>query len=159
MIDGLAMLTLAIFILGLAYHSVILIAETGSAAPAWYLQSFAPILWPLLAWSVAATLRRRSSAWLPGFVLLYSLPFLLFVTVIQALFFAGCAGLRADTRRCALAGSRVWLADPQILFRNLEVVAFPALGLALLAVAAVLLTIGCLRARSSLRLEASVRWV
>ncbi len=153
-IDGLALLTLALFLLGLAYHSVILIAETGSAAPAWYLQSFAPILWPLLAWGVAATLRRRSSAWLPGFVLLYSLPFLLFATVIQALFFAGCAGLRADTRRFDLAGSRACLAHPLTLFRNLDVVASPSLSLALLAVAAVLLLIGCLGARSSLRLEA-----
>ena len=150
-IDLLAMLTLALFALGLAYHSVILIAETGSAAPAWYLQSFAPVLWPLLARGIAATQRWRWIAWVPRFVLGYSLPFLLFVTIIQALFFAGCAGLRADTRRFDLAGSRTCLAHPLTVFRNLEVIAFPSLGLAFLAVAAVLLTIGVVSARSSLR--------
>lgn len=150
-IDGLAMLTLMLFTLGLAYHSVILIAETGAAAPAWYLQSFAPILCPLLAWGVAATLRWRPVAWVPRFVLFYSLPFLLFATAIQAMFFAGCAGLRADTRRFDLAGSGACLAHPLTLFRNLEVIAFPSLGVAFLAGAAVLLTVGCLSARSSLR--------
>ena len=150
-VDVLAMSTLALFTLGLAYHSVILIAETGSAAPAWYLQSFAPVLWPLLAWGIAATLRWRWVAWVPRFVLGYSLPFLLFVTAIQALFFAGCAGLRPDTRRFDVAGSRACLAHPMMLFRNLEVIAFPSFGLAFLAVAAVLLTIGCLNARSFLR--------
>ena len=150
-VDGLALLTFALFTLGLAYHSVILIAETGSAAPAWYLHSFAPILSPLLAWGVAATLRWRWVAWVPRFVLFYSLPFLLFVTAIQALFFAGCAGLRADTRRFDLAGSRACLAHPLTIFRNLEVIAFPALGVAFLVVAVVLLTFGCLSARASLR--------
>ena len=150
-VDVLAISTLTLFTLGLAYHSVILIAETGAAAPAWYLQSFAPILWPLLAWGIAATLRRRRVAWVPRFVLGYSLPFLLFVTAIQALFFAGCAGLRSDTRRFDLAGSRACIAHPLTVYHNLQVIAFPSLGLAFLAVAAVLLTIGCLSARSFLR--------
>ena len=155
LIDVLAMLTLALFTLGLAYHSVILIAETGSAAPAWYLQSFAPVLWPLLAWGIAATLRWRWMAWVPRWVLGYSLPFLLIVTVVQALFFAGCAGLRTDTGRFDLAGSRACLAHPLTVFHNLEVIAFPALGVAFLAVAAVLLTFGCVSARSSLRTRTS----
>ena len=150
-IDGLAILTLALFILGLAYHSAILIAETGAAAPAWYLQSFAPILCPLLARGVAATLRWRPVAWVPRFVLTYSLLFLLFATAIQAMFFAGCAGLRADTRRFDLAGSGTCLAHPLTLFRSLELLAFPSLGVAFLAGAAVLLTVGCLSARSALR--------
>ena len=69
LVDVLAMSTLALFTLGLAYHSVILIAETGSAAPASYL-------------------------------------------------------------RFDLASSRACAAHPLTGFRNLEVIAFPALGLA-----------------------------
>ncbi len=146
------MVTLALFILGLAYHSVILIAETGAAAPAWYLQSFAPVLWPLLAWGIAATLRWRRVAWVPRFVLGYSLPFLLFVTTLQALFFAGCAGPRTPSR-FDLAASGACLAHPVTAFRSLENLAFPALGLSLLAAAAVLLTIGCLNAWWSLQAQ------
>ncbi len=149
--DHLAMLTLVLFVLGLAYHSLILIAETGRVAPAWYLQSFLPVLWPLLVRGLAATLHRRRMAWVPRFVLGYSLPFLLFVTTLQALFFAGCAGLQAETKRFDLAASKACLAHPMAVFRNLETLAFPSLGLTALAVAAVLLTIGCLNAYGAYR--------
>ncbi len=73
------------------------------------------------------------------------------MTTIQALFFAGCAGLRVDTRRFDLVGAKACLVHPLTVFRNLDRLAFPSLGLALLAVAAILLTVGCLSARSSLR--------
>ena len=94
--ERLAVLTLVLFTAALVYHSLVLIAVVGGAAPAWYLHSFAPALWPLVAWGIAGTFPSRAAGRAFQALIAYALGFALLATLVQALFFAGCGVTRPE---------------------------------------------------------------
>ena len=141
-IDWFAPLVLALFMAALAYHSVILLSIVGTAAPAWYLHSLAPILaLPVgygMAGATAATWPRR----IMSALLLYTLGFLAVMTTVNALYFAGCGPKLPG--RLYIAGSTAieCLADYPRIYDNLAVLAFPGIGILLFVAGWMLLLAG-----------------
>ena len=90
-IDGFALLALGLFTAGLAYHSLILFSIVGNAAGAWYLHSVAPILALLAGYGLFGMLSIARLRAVLVALLLYPILFLPAVTLLNALYFAGCA--------------------------------------------------------------------
>ncbi len=152
LLDTLPILTLVIFLSALSYHSVLMIAEMGSGAPAWYLHAFVPVLWPLLAWGLVSA-ARKASRLLAGLIA-YALTFLALIHVVQVLFFSGCGVTRPDSRTFDFASASACLADPATIFRNLDAIAFPYLACVFVALAVPLLVSGGILAVLALRTAA-----
>ncbi len=134
-------LTLVLFILGLVYQSVKLIATIGFAAPAWYLHSFAPILWPSLAFCMAGALRFRFSNYFLAALLIYNAIFIVLAIVVEVLFYSGC-GTKTGNYFNFSSIDRC-LDQPSLIFDRLDVLAFPWAGVGLFVIGGSLLGIGC----------------
>ena len=126
-----ALLAFALFAAGLGYQSLILLILTANPAPTWYLHSISPILALLVGCGIAGVARFLWLRGLMNFVLFYALLFLAAVTLLDLLFFAGCAPLMPNRRYFSFEDGMGCLADFSRVHDNISVLAFPGLGLTL----------------------------
>jgi hypothetical protein len=145
-VDGLAVLSLVLFAAALVQHSLVLLAVTGNAAPAWYLHSIAPVLAVLVGYGVANAARAAWSRALTAAAFIYAPFFLAGATLLNLLFFAGCAPVIPGRRYFALADGLGCLADAPRMYDNLAVLASPGIGLVLFTVGWSLLLAGMIAA-------------
>jgi hypothetical protein len=134
LIDWFALLVLILFIAALTQHSLVLISIAGDNAPAWYLHSLAPILALLVTSGIDGVMTVR---WLRGpvtLLLCFPLVFLPAVTILNLLFFAGCAPTLQGRRNFAWSSGMECLADYPRMYENLATLAFPYIGTGLFAV-------------------------
>src|SRR4051812_40245849 len=126
-----ALLTFFFFALALFYQSLILLILTANPAPTWYLHSVASIWAVLLGCGIAGAAR---FFWLRGLMkvaLFYALLFLPAVTLLDSLFFGGCAPMMPNRRYFSLEdGMRCMVEFPRI-YDNLAVLTMPNIGFAL----------------------------
>ena len=144
--DGFVLLTLVLFTIALLQHTLVLLALIGSPAPAWYLHSLAPILALLVGYGLADAMSRP---WLRGalsVLLVYAPVFLVGATLLNVLFFAGCAPLLPGRRYFSRADATACLADLPRMRANLSVLAAPDLGVVLFLAGSLLLVIGAILA-------------
>jgi 4-amino-4-deoxy-L-arabinose transferase-like glycosyltransferase len=148
--------TLALFAAALVYHSVVLFSFVGAVAPTWYLHSLAPILALLVGYAIAGTppgpwQRRALTA-----LCLYALAFLAALTIVNALYYAGCGAKLPDRQYFAWSTGVGCIANPSRLYDNLAVLATPGIGITLFLVGWCLLVIGVIRAiRCGARMDAT----
>jgi 4-amino-4-deoxy-L-arabinose transferase-like glycosyltransferase len=141
-VDGLAVLTLTFFIAALLRHSVVLLASIGNPAPAWYLHSLAPILAVLVGYGIGNIAHIAWMRMLATAALICTPFFLAGVTLLNLLFFAGCAPVIPGRRYFGATDGMACLADFPRMYDNLAVLASPGIGLALFALGWSLLLAG-----------------
>ncbi len=141
-IEWLAPMSAALLLGALLSYSLILIARTGAPSPAWYLHSFLPVLWPLLAWGLAGAMGTRGLRWTIAPLLAYPPVFLALVAAMHALFFSGCGTQKEGMPIYDFSSAAGCAADLARLRLNLDVLAFPDFGSALFAVGLLALLAG-----------------
>jgi hypothetical protein len=132
--ESLALMLLTFFIAALSYHSLVLLSTASGIAPAWYLHAMAPILSALVGCGFTQS---RRSKWLKGALialLFYPLLFLPAVTMLNALYFAGCAPKLPGRQYLALSRAMECVTEFPRMIDNLAVLAYPRLGIALFIV-------------------------
>jgi len=145
-VEGLALLSLALFAAALVQHSLVLLAINGNPAPAWYLHSLAPILALLVGYGIADASR---TGWMRVFTaaaFIYAPFFLAGVTLLNVLFFAGCAPVIPGRRYFGATDGARCLADFPRMYDNLSVLAWPGPGLVLFAIGWSLMLAGMIAA-------------
>jgi 4-amino-4-deoxy-L-arabinose transferase-like glycosyltransferase len=130
-VDAFTLLTAALFLAALIYHSAVALSSASGTSPAWYLHSLAPILGLLVGYGICE-LRRLAWVRVPlALLLLYPLVFLPAVTLMNLLYFAGCARKLTGRMYFAPARAAECIADYSRMYDNLSVLTLPACGLAL----------------------------
>ena len=130
-VDAFTLLTAALFLGALTYHSAVALSSASGTSPAWYLHSLAPILALLVGYGIFELMRH---AWfrLPlALLMLYPLAFLPAVTLMNVLYFAGCAPKLPGRMYFAPSRAAECIADYSRMFDNLSVLALPGYGIAL----------------------------
>jgi hypothetical protein len=130
-IDWLPILVLAFFVAALSQHSLVLLAISGNAAPAWYLHSLAPILALLVGYGIAGSADAAWSRRLMAVLIVYPPVFLLGATLLNLLFYTGCAPLIPGRRYFTWDSGVACLADYPRMLDNLDVLALPRIGIVL----------------------------
>lgn len=136
-VDWFALLTTGLFLASLTYFSFVLLSVASGTAPAWYLHAMAPILALLAGYGISEIMSGRLRAVLIA-LLCYPLVFLPAMTVMNALFFAGCAPKLPERNYYAWSSATTCLADYSRMYENLSVLAYPRLATALFVVGWVL---------------------
>ena len=132
-VDAFTLLTAALFLGALTYHSAVALSSASGTSPAWYLHSLAPILALLVGYGICELMRL---AWFRAplaLLMLYPLAFLPVVTLMNALYFAGCAPKLPGRMYFAPSRAAECVADYSRMVDNLSVLALPGYGLALFA--------------------------
>ena len=130
-VDAFVLLTAALFLGALTYHSAVALSSASGTSPAWYLHSLAPILALLVGYGLCELMRL---AWfrLPlAALMLYPLAFLPAMMLMNVLYFAGCAPKLPGRLYFALSRAGACIADYSRMYENLSVIALPGYGLAL----------------------------
>jgi 4-amino-4-deoxy-L-arabinose transferase-like glycosyltransferase len=133
-VDGFALLTAALFLGALSYHSAVALSTASGTSPAWYLHSLAPILALLVGYGLYGATQVR---WLKGIfavLLLYPPLFLAAMQVTNALYFAGCAAKLPERMYFARSSGVQCLVELPRMIDNLSVLALPGVALPLLLV-------------------------
>jgi len=128
-----ALLAFGFFAAGLGYQSLILLVLTANPAPTWYLHSISPILAVLVGCGIAGAARVFWLRQPMKILFFYALVFFPAVTLLDLLFFAGCAPLIPTRRYFGFEDGVPCVMDFPRVHDNLAVLAFPDLGLALFA--------------------------
>ena len=130
-IDWFALSSLALFIMALGYYSIVQLSLLGAVTTAWYLHALAPILALLVGYGIAggthAPWLRRSM----GALVVYALGFLAVMTMLNALYFAGCGPKLPGRMYFAWSTGIECLANAPRLYDNLAALAFPGPAIAL----------------------------
>jgi 4-amino-4-deoxy-L-arabinose transferase-like glycosyltransferase len=129
--DWFALLAFSLFAAGLGYQSLILLVLTANPAPTWYLHSISPILALFVGCGIAGAAGFFWLRQLMTLVFFYALVFFPAVTLLDLLFFTGCAPLIPKTHYFSLEDGMRCMADFPRLFDNLAVLAFPRVGFGL----------------------------
>ena len=144
--DWFALLAFSLFAAGLGYQSLILLVLTANPAPTWYLHSISPILALLAGCGIGGAVRFLWLRTLMNIALLYALLFLPAVTLLDLLFFAGCAPLMPNRRYFSFEDGMRCLADFSRIHDNLAVLTMPNIGFALFLVGWIVMLVGTIAA-------------
>ena len=144
--DWFALLAFSLFAAGLGYQSLILLVLTANPAPTWYLHSISPILALLAGCGIGGAVRFLCLRTLMNIALLYALLFLPAVTLLDLLFFAGCAPLMPNRRYFSFEDGMRCLADFSRIHDNLAVLTMPNIGFALFLVGWIVMLVGTIAA-------------
>jgi 4-amino-4-deoxy-L-arabinose transferase-like glycosyltransferase len=148
--------TAVLFLAGLGYHSLVLIALGAVGAPAWYLHAFAPVLAPLLGRGLAGIFAARGWRPIVSVLMFYPTMFLLFAFAVQGLFFAGCGGPKGpDSSFYDLASGSSCAAHLAVIYDKLSNISFPQVAIVCFAAGWVLMMFGIGAALCCLRAEAA----
>jgi 4-amino-4-deoxy-L-arabinose transferase-like glycosyltransferase len=157
-VDWFALLMTGLFLASLTYYSFVLLSVASGTAPAWYLHAMAPVLALLAGYGISEIMSGRLRAVLIV-LLCYPLVFLPAMTVMNALYFAGCVPKLPNRNYYAWSSATKCLADYPRMYENLAVLAYPKTGTVLfvigwaLAVTAMAMALRSFRAQSASRLE------
>ena len=132
-VDAFTLLTAALFLAALIYHSAVALSSASGTSPAWYLHSLAPILGLLVGYGICELMRHARLRVPLAALMLYPLAFLPVVTLMNLLYFAGCARKLAGRMYFAPSSAAECIADYPRMYENLSVLALPGYGLALFA--------------------------
>lgn len=133
-VEWFALLALGLFIAALTYHSFVLLSIGAGTAPAWYMHGIAPILVLLVGYGIFEVMSAARLRYVLMALMLYPLLFLPAVTVMNALYFAGCAEKLPGRNYFALSNAAECLRHYPTMLENLGVLAFPRTGIALFVV-------------------------
>ena len=145
------LLVLGLLVCALTYYSIELLAVIANATPGWYVHALAPILALLLGYGIAGAFE---APWLRSAMpalLLYPLAFLPAATILNVLFFAGCAPTLPGRQYFAWSSAAECLADYPRMYGNLAVLAWPGVGITLFVAGWMLALIGVVMAARYLR--------
>jgi 4-amino-4-deoxy-L-arabinose transferase-like glycosyltransferase len=131
-VDGFALLTAALFLGALTYHSAVALSTASGTSPAWYLHSLAPILALLVGYGLYGAAQVRWLKAALALLMLYPPLFLAAMQVTNALYFAGCAAKLPERMYFAGASGVQCLADLPRMVDNLAVLALPSVAVPLL---------------------------
>jgi hypothetical protein len=142
-LDVIALLTLALFVAGLLWQTLIFMALLAVySGSAWYLHCLAPLLAPLIGRGLTEALTWRRARPLVGALTIYPLLFLPFATALQLFHFAGCLHSSVQEPHVSLSAFAACAAAPRELLGNLAILGNPALGLPLLGAGWLAMLIG-----------------
>lgn len=149
-VDWFALLMSGFFLASLTYYSFVLLSVSSGTAPAWYLHAMAPILALLAGYGICELMAGRWRAVLTA-LLCYALAFLPAMTVMNALFLAGCAPKLPERNYYAWSSATRCLADYPRIYEHLAVLAYPKVATILFVTGWTLAAIAMAVALRSLR--------
>jgi hypothetical protein len=154
-VDWFALLTTGLFLASLTYYSFVLLSVASGTAPAWYLHAMAPVLALLVGYGIYELMSGRLRAVLTA-LLCYPLAFLPAMTVMNALFLAGCAPKLPERNYYAWSSATRCLADYPRIYENLAVLAYPKTATVLFVIGWALAAIAMAMALRSFRTYTSI---
>ena len=133
-VDAFVLLTAALFLAALTYHSAVALSSASGTSPAWYLHSLAPVLALLVGYGICELMPLARFRLPLAALMLYPLAFLPAVMLMNVLYFAGCAPKLPGRMYFARSQAAECIADYSRMYENLSVLALPGYGIALFVI-------------------------
>jgi hypothetical protein len=141
-----ALLTFFFFSLALLYQSLILLISTANPAATWYLHSVSPIWAVLVGCGIAGAARFFWLRQLIRILLAYALVFFPAATLLNLLFFAGCAPFAPTGHYISFDNALRCVSDFSRVYDNLAVLTMPNIGFPLLVIGWIVMLAGAFSA-------------
>jgi len=130
--EAIVLLTLGFFAVGIVWEFLIRVALINEfQLGAWYFHVLLPLLAPMVAQGLDEMVLWRRARLLTGALVVYPLPFLLFVTAFYQFYFAGCLPEATGLRRYSLDIIAACAANAREVVGNLAVLGRPSLAMPL----------------------------